>query len=70
MCYRHGQHGGLAAFEQSPFLMIDGDCFVPGTVIARSTHIVDMAPTILTHLGLPATGMDGSALQGSPPGVA
>ncbi len=58
-----GQHGGLAAFEQSPFLMIDGDGFAPGTTCARPTHIVDLAPTMLTHLGLPATGMDGSALQ-------
>jgi arylsulfatase A-like enzyme len=58
-----GQHGGLGAFEQSPFLMIEGDSFVPGTTSARPTHIVDMAPTILTHLGLPADGMDGSALQ-------
>ena len=58
-----GQHGGLATFEQSPFLMIDGDGFEPGTISARPTHIVDMAPTILTHLRLPAGGMDGSALQ-------
>jgi arylsulfatase A-like enzyme len=58
-----GQHGGLAAFEQSPFLMIDGDGFVPGTVSVRPTHIVDLALTILTHLRLPAAGMDGSALQ-------
>jgi arylsulfatase A-like enzyme len=25
--------------------------------------IVDIAPTILTHLGLPAAGMDGRPLQ-------
>ena len=65
-----GQHGGLAAFEQSPFLMIDGDGFAPGTTSARPTHIVDMAPTILTHLRLPATGMDGSPLAEPPPSVA
>jgi arylsulfatase A-like enzyme len=58
-----GQHGGLAAFEQAPFLMIDGDGFTPGATRAQPTHIVDMAPTILTHLRLPATGMDGTALQ-------
>ncbi len=62
-----GQHGGLAAFEQSPFLMIDGDGFVSGTTRAQPTHIVDIAPTILTHLRLPATGMDGAALQGPAP---
>jgi arylsulfatase A-like enzyme len=61
-----GQHGGLAAFEQSPFLMIDGEGFMPGTTIARPTHIVDMAPTILTYLRVAATGMDGSALQHQP----
>jgi hypothetical protein len=44
--------------------MIDGDGFVPGTTSAQPTHIVDIAPTILTHLCLPATGMDGVALQG------
>jgi hypothetical protein len=47
--------------------MIDGDGFAPGTTRAQPTHIVDMAPTILTHLRLPAAGMDGAALQGSPP---
>jgi arylsulfatase A-like enzyme len=65
-----GQHGGLAAFEQSPFLMIDGDGFSPGTMRAEPTHIVDLAPTILTHLRLPAIGMDGSALQYPPPAAA
>jgi hypothetical protein len=63
-----GQHGGLGRFEQSPFLMIEGDGFVTGAASRRPTHIVDMAPTILAHLGLPATGMDGRALQG--PGLA
>ncbi len=62
-----GQHGGLAAFEQSPVLMIDGDGFAPGTASARPTHIVDLAPTIQTHLRQPATGMDGSPLQHPPP---
>jgi arylsulfatase A-like enzyme len=65
-----GQHGGLAAFEQSPFLMIDGDGFVHGTISARPTHIVDMAPTILTHLRLTAGGLDGRALQDPPPTAA
>jgi arylsulfatase A-like enzyme len=65
-----GQHGGLAAFEQSPFLMIDGDGFAPGITSTRPTHIVDLAPTILTHLHLPAGGMDGSALQGRAPPTA
>ncbi len=63
-----GQHGGLAAFEQSPFLMIDGDGFPPATVSRRPTHIVDLAPTVLTHLRLDAAGMDGIALQHAPLG--
>ena len=63
-----GQHGGLAAFEQSPFLMIDGDGFPPATTSARPTHIVDLAPTVLTHLRLEAIGMDGSPLQYLPAG--
>ncbi len=65
-----GQHGGLGAFEQSPVLMIDGNSFIAGTTTTRPTHIVDLAPTILTHLRLPATGMDGRALQDPPPSAA
>lgn len=61
-----GQHGGLGAFEQSPFLMIDGDGFSPGSVRTTPSRIVDIAPTILTHLRVPASGMDGSALQTLP----
>ena len=58
-----GQHGGLAAYEQAPFLMIDGTGFSPGTGRQEPSCITDIAPTILTHLGLPASGMDGRALQ-------
>jgi hypothetical protein len=58
-----GQHGGLGRFEQSPFLMIDGPGFERGTARATPTSVVDIAPTLLTHLGLAAEGMDGRALQ-------
>jgi hypothetical protein len=58
-----GQHGGLGAFEQSPVLMIDGAGFADGEERAEGVRIVDLAPTILRHLGLPAEGMDGHALQ-------
>jgi arylsulfatase A-like enzyme len=58
-----GQHGGLGRFEQSPFLMIDGPGFERGTARATPTSVVDIAPTLLTHLGLTAEGMDGTALQ-------
>jgi arylsulfatase A-like enzyme len=57
-----GQHGGLGTFEQSPCLMIEGGDFAPAKR-GEPTHIVDLAPTILAHLRLPATGMDGRALQ-------
>jgi arylsulfatase A-like enzyme len=59
-----GQHGGLARYEQMPFLMIDGAGFTAGAVSAAPTSPIDIAPTILTHLQLPAEGMDGRGLQG------
>ena len=59
-----GQHGGLAKYEQMPFLMVDGEGFTPGAVSHASTSPIDLAPTILTHLQLPADGMDGRALRG------
>ncbi|MBV9687250.1 MAG: alkaline phosphatase family protein [Alphaproteobacteria bacterium] len=56
-----GQHGGLGKNEQSPFLFISGGGFAPGTRHAPSS-LIDMAPTVLRHLGLPATAMDGQGL--------
>ncbi|MDC7786576.1 alkaline phosphatase family protein [Rhodoplanes sp. TEM] len=58
-----GQHGGLAAFEQSPVLMIDGQGFSPGTARPDPVRIVDVAPTVLRHLGVDHAGMDGHPLQ-------
>ena len=58
-----GQHGGLGIYEQSPFLMIQGPGFAESGRRTAATSVVDIAPTILRHLGLPATGMDGRALQ-------
>jgi arylsulfatase A-like enzyme len=58
-----GQHGGLNRFEQMPFLMIEGAGFAPGGEAARPSCVVDLAPTILRHLGLPQGGCDGGALQ-------
>jgi hypothetical protein len=43
--------------------MIDGDGFTAGATSAVSTSPIDLAPTILAHLRLPAEGMDGKALQ-------
>ncbi len=61
-----GQHGGLARYEQSPVLMIEGNGFAGGTSRSATAHVVDLAPTILRHLRLPETGMDGRALQTVP----
>lgn len=61
-----GQHGGLARYEQMPFLMIEGDGFAPGAVVAAASSVVDLAPTILRHLGLPWDGMDGQPLMSKP----
>ena len=58
-----GQHGGLARYEQSPVLLIEGPGFAGGTARTSAAHIVDLAPTILRHLGLPEAGVDGRALQ-------
>jgi hypothetical protein len=58
-----GQHGGLGVFEQSPVLLIDGPGFYPGGQRGDEVRIVDLAPTILRNLGVPADGMDGRALR-------
>lgn len=58
-----GQHGGLARYEQMPFLMIDGAGFTAGSVSTAPTSPIDVAPTILAHLDLPADGMEGRALR-------
>ncbi|WMS41826.1 alkaline phosphatase family protein [Acuticoccus sp. MNP-M23] len=58
-----GQHGGLGTYEQSPFLMISGRGFAPGILRGEATSIVDLAPTILAHLGRPRTDLDGRELQ-------
>jgi arylsulfatase A-like enzyme len=63
-----GQHGGLGKNEQSPFLFVAGGGFAPGLHRARSS-LVDIAPTVLRHLGLPATEMDGQALSRHTAGV-
>jgi arylsulfatase A-like enzyme len=57
-----GNHGGLGPWERSPFLVAAGAGVGPGTTSEAASSIVDIAPTILRHLGLPATGMDGRPL--------
>jgi len=60
-CTGFGQHGGLGSNEQRPFLFVSGGGFVPGVRRGRSS-LVDIAPTVLRHLGLAADGMDGRPL--------
>jgi arylsulfatase A-like enzyme len=57
-----GSHGGLGDFERHPFLIANGGGFAPGTVEHGVTRLIDIAPTVLRHLGLPRDGMDGLAL--------
>ncbi|MEZ5853978.1 MAG: alkaline phosphatase family protein [Hyphomicrobiaceae bacterium] len=58
-----GQHGGLARYEQSPFLMISGAGFAAGGARSDTTSAVDIAPTVLAHLGIAHEPLDGQALQ-------
>lgn len=60
-----GQHGGLARYEQAPLLMISGPGFGAGSRRELASSAVDIAPTVLTHLGVAFEGMDGRALQRS-----
>ncbi|MGE0222858.1 MAG: alkaline phosphatase family protein [Acetobacteraceae bacterium] len=61
-----GQHGGLARFEQSPVLLAEGPGFAAGAERETVTQIVDLAPSIMRHLQVPASGMDGRPLQALP----
>ncbi len=58
-----GQHGGMGAYEQHPFLIACGAGFQAGRRVADPTSAVDLAPTVLAHLGQPLSGMDGRPLQ-------
>ena len=58
-----GQHGGLGTYEQMPFLLAAGPGFAPGATRTAPSSGVDIAPTVLAHLGLPVHGMDGRILQ-------
>jgi hypothetical protein len=57
----HGQHGGLGPYETQPFLIVEGGNFSAGTS-DEATCTIDIAPTLLRHLGLATHGMDGAAL--------
>jgi arylsulfatase A-like enzyme len=57
-----GQHGGFGPNEQRPFLFVRGGGFGAGTRGETVSH-VDIAPTVLHHLGRPCDGMDGRPLH-------
>ena len=56
-----GQHGGLGVNEQSPFLFVSGGGFAPHIHHGRSS-LIDIAPTVLRHLGLATNDLDGHPL--------
>jgi len=58
-----GQHGGLGRYEQAPFLIATGSAFAAHTECHAASSIVDIAPTVLAHLGRDTGGMDGGPLQ-------
>lgn len=58
----HGQHGGLGSHEQAPFLIAQGGGFAAGAASDHPVSLIDYAPTILRHLGLPVDGMDGAPI--------
>lgn len=62
----NGQHGGLGAFEQRPFLVATGPGFRAGSVERAPSSILDIAPTVLAHLGHAADGLTGRPLQADP----
>ncbi len=56
-----GQHGGLGANEQRPFLIAEGGGF-GRRVETRPSSLIDIAPTVLRHLRMDHDDMDGQAL--------
>jgi len=62
----NGSHGGMGAFETHPFLVVAGHGFEAGGSRSEATSLVDIAPTILAHLELDTSGLDGRPLQSKP----
>ena len=58
-----GQHGGWGADETRPFLIANHPD-LHGSTVEHATSLLDIAPTILSFLGLPSDGTDGRALPG------
>jgi len=56
------QHGGLGPREQHPFLVLKGGG-LPAGERRQAVSLVDIAPTVLRHLGVAADGMEGRPLR-------
>jgi hypothetical protein len=61
-----GQHGGLGTHEQSPFLFLRGGGFATRRRTAAPASLIDLAPTVLRHLGQGWDGLDGRPLPQDP----
>lgn len=57
-----GQHGGLGASEQHPFLFLRGRRFAPGPR-HQASSLIDIAPTVLHHLGVATNSVQGRVLH-------
>ena len=60
----HGQHGGLGPYETNALLCISGGGFGAGTS-DHTSRTIDIAPTVLRHVGVARDGMDGEPLPRS-----
>lgn len=58
-----GGHGGQSAAETTNFVLARGPDFAPGST-ATGRSIVDITPTVLDLLGVPAPDLDGHSLRG------
>lgn len=56
-----GQHGGLGPYETNALLCISGAGFSPGRT-DHPSRTIDIAPTVLRHLGIAFEGIDGVPL--------
>ncbi len=60
----HGQHGGLGPYETNALLCISGGGFGAGKS-DHASRTIDIAPTVLRHVGVALDGMDGEPLPRS-----
>jgi arylsulfatase A-like enzyme len=65
-----GLHGGLSPHEVSSVLAFSGSLFAQGATITAPTGIIDILPTVLHALDIPAPEMDGRVLHETMNGAA